>query len=184
MDIAFALLQYYSFDLGDLSIEAIAGFWREYDPIWVRLAIVESLYRGRYKAVSVSQILEFWERRGEPHCRFSREFERLVCGDFVSVLPSLPLKVTYTSFRPSAQDTRGRDRGQQSIPASRSQADQSEPQRLLSPTYQTAMQQMSLLADSSLFVDKLKSMCTDSHYDFPDTEDFELTEQLASYTDI
>lgn len=157
MDIVFALLQYYGFELSDYSIEELTKLWCEYDPAWVRLAIIEALYRGRYKAVSVDQILASWQRRGEPYCLFTREFERLVCEGFTPLMPSLPRKVTYASNRAAtAQSWRS-----QTEPA---QTTQPKSPKLFSSTHQTAMQQMSLLSDSSLFVDKLKAMCQGSVY--------------------
>jgi hypothetical protein len=40
--------------------------------------VVEALYQGRYKAISVEHLLNFWSRRGEPSFRFGSEFERLI----------------------------------------------------------------------------------------------------------
>ncbi|NJO19488.1 MAG: hypothetical protein HC838_04685, partial [Spirulinaceae cyanobacterium RM2_2_10] len=50
-----------------------------YHPTWIRAAAIEALYLGRYKAVSVAQILEIWERRGQPTPHFNGDFERLIC---------------------------------------------------------------------------------------------------------
>lgn len=49
-----------------------------YSPDWVRLAMVEALYQGRYKVVSVKQILDIWQRRGKVVSHFNREFEAIV----------------------------------------------------------------------------------------------------------
>jgi hypothetical protein len=179
MDIVLALLQYYGFDLSDYAIEELTELWGKYDPAWVRLAIIEALYRGRYKAVSVDQILAFWQRRGEPYCLFSREFERLVCGGFTPLMPSLPSKVTYASNRTAtAPDWRS-----QTEP---SQTTQTKSPKLFSPTHQTAMQQMGLLADSSLFVDKLKAMCQGSVYllEYPDIEHPEVRDLRSEITNL
>jgi hypothetical protein len=192
MDIVIALLQYYNFDIGNYSFDDLARLWCEYDPIWIRLAIIESLFRGRYKAVSVDQILEFWQRRGEPCCRFSREFERLICGDLVFPLPSLPRKVAYTSYKPSesAKLTTSNQTNSQTSrtiqQGNKSDAAQSQAQRTQSSTHQSAMQEMSLLADCSLFVDKLKSMCKDNSYVPKETwvDETSLITQLTAYTDI
>lgn len=75
------LLQHYSFDLGGYTIKDLTRAWSSFKPEWVRQAVIESLFQGRYKAVSVNQILHLWERKGEPNCRYNHEFERLVCGD-------------------------------------------------------------------------------------------------------
>lgn len=46
---------------------------------WILEAIVEALYQGRYKTISVEQILIIWQRRGCPLHHFNGEFERIVC---------------------------------------------------------------------------------------------------------
>jgi hypothetical protein len=74
-----ALLIYYCFDPQGTKVMELVAQWRQdYQDSWIRLAVLESLYRGRYKAVSVEQILSFWERRGEPIYYFGPEFERLI----------------------------------------------------------------------------------------------------------
>ena len=80
---AAALLAHYGFDLGGKKAEKLAGEWlTKYPGYWLRLAVVEALYQGRYKAVSVGQLLSMWHRIGEPLYHFNREFERLVCNNF------------------------------------------------------------------------------------------------------
>jgi hypothetical protein len=77
------LLTHYSFDLGGFTVERLIDYWlREYPANWLRPALVEALYQGRYKAVSVTQILTLWKRRGQPLYHFNHEFERMVCGKF------------------------------------------------------------------------------------------------------
>ncbi|MGI0484400.1 hypothetical protein ACN4EK_03120 [Pantanalinema rosaneae CENA516] len=74
------LLRYYSFDLGGYPVEQLLGHWlTQYAADWIRLAVIEALYQGRYKAISVEQILVLWQRRQQAFCHFNREFERLVC---------------------------------------------------------------------------------------------------------
>ncbi len=81
-DCTVALLQHYIFDLGGYSPrELVANWLRGYPANWVRLAVIEALYQGRYKAVSVEQILTFWQRRDQVLPHFNCEFERLVCGN-------------------------------------------------------------------------------------------------------
>ncbi|MCT7975806.1 hypothetical protein [Laspinema olomoucense] len=76
---AAALLTHYSFDLGGYSTgELIAEWLLEYPAAWVRLATIEALYQGRYKAVSVTHILACWKRRNQALYHFNHEFERLV----------------------------------------------------------------------------------------------------------
>lgn len=85
---AVSLLTHYSFDLGGTAAEVLVTQWqRVYGSDWVRLAVVEALYQGRYKACSVEQILRLWQRRGEPLHHFNLEFERLVCSHFVLEVP-------------------------------------------------------------------------------------------------
>lgn len=84
---AIALLKYYGFDLGGETAEGFVERWRqEIPPDWLRLAILEALYQGRYKGVSVSQLLGLWQRRGTPVQHFNGEFERLMCGSLPGVV--------------------------------------------------------------------------------------------------
>lgn len=84
------LLNHYGFELGGVSAENLIGEWvKKYPPLWVRLAVVEALYQGRYKAVSVEQILTFWSRKGEPIFHFNHEFERLICRKLPRYLGSI-----------------------------------------------------------------------------------------------
>jgi hypothetical protein len=77
------LLGYYSFDLGGQSPAIVLKRWAEtYSVQWIRLAIVEALYQGRYKVVSVDQILQNWQRRQQAQPRFDADFEKLICERF------------------------------------------------------------------------------------------------------
>lgn len=88
---ATALLVHYCFDLGGCKAEELVRSWlQNYKASWVRLAAIEALYQGRYKAVSVEQILATWNRRGRPIYRFNHEFERLIGRKF-------PYNITATS---------------------------------------------------------------------------------------
>jgi len=74
-----ALLVHYDFDLGNRTVEEITSWWfKNYEVDWLPLAAIESLYQGRYKAISVEQILALWKRRGKPIYHFNSEFEMLV----------------------------------------------------------------------------------------------------------
>lgn len=76
---AVALLSHYKFELRGYTPEELVNLWLEkYQANWVRLGVIEALYQGRYKAVSVEQILAVWARRGQPIFRFNHEFERLI----------------------------------------------------------------------------------------------------------
>ena len=81
-DCTVALLLHYIFDLGGYSARELVAHWiAEYPSTWVRLAVIEALYQGRYKAISVQQILGLWQRRDQALPHFNCEFERLVCGN-------------------------------------------------------------------------------------------------------
>ncbi len=74
------LLSHYGFDLrGYSAIDLLAHWLENYRADWVRLAVIEALYRGRYKAVSIEQILNFWTRRSKASYQFNHDFERLIC---------------------------------------------------------------------------------------------------------
>ncbi|MBD1843888.1 hypothetical protein H6F89_10835 [Cyanobacteria bacterium FACHB-63] len=85
------LLTHYSFDLGGNNAQHLADRWQSsYSAHWVRWAVIEALYQGRYKAVSVEQILQLWQRRQQPCYHFNYEFERLVCNNFPRNLSQEP----------------------------------------------------------------------------------------------
>lgn len=98
-ELAINLLVHYSFDLNGYSASELVNHWqREYPIDWLHLAVIEALYQGRYKAISVQQILNFWQRRGQVSYHFNMEFERMVCSKFPEnltkisrpVLPTIP----------------------------------------------------------------------------------------------
>jgi hypothetical protein len=62
----------------------------DYSVQWIRLAIIEALYQGRYKAVSVEQILQQWQRRGNAQPHFDTAFEKLICDRFPRNLMAEP----------------------------------------------------------------------------------------------
>lgn len=77
------LLTHYSFDLGQQTASQLTTGWaKDFPASWVRWAVIEALYQGRYKGISVDQILLLWKRRKQPCYRFNYEFERLVCNKF------------------------------------------------------------------------------------------------------
>jgi hypothetical protein len=200
MEIAIALLQHYSFDLGGYTINDLTREWNKFKPEWVRQAVIEALFQGRYKAVSVSQILQVWERKGEPNCRYNREFERLVCGDvaviyedriyytpprtsarevpIMEITPFAPAEKTTApipfprrsklagipiSLAPQPKPQRYPDR-LASLPSGTTEPTQAYPSNLkveFSEAYRSAYENMTLLAETSIFVDKLRSMCSD-----------------------
>ncbi|MBD2106012.1 hypothetical protein [Nodosilinea sp. FACHB-13] len=77
----YQLLTSYSFEAEDYPTKAvIAGWLEEFGPVWVSHAITEALYQGRYKVISIDQILKLWQRRGQPIRHFNREFESIILG--------------------------------------------------------------------------------------------------------
>lgn len=82
-DFTVALLVHYSFDLGGQTARELINHWlTDYPASWIYQGVIEALYQGRYKAVSVEQILAYWQRRGQAMHHYSYEFERLVCNGF------------------------------------------------------------------------------------------------------
>ncbi|PSB00598.1 hypothetical protein [Merismopedia glauca] len=74
-----SLLSHYGFESNGQSMGELVKLWEQHYPHqWVRLAAIEALYQGRYKAVSVGQILATWQRRGHTIYHFNHEFERLI----------------------------------------------------------------------------------------------------------
>jgi hypothetical protein len=93
-DLAIALLIHYSFDLSGYSANELVNIWqKQFSVDWLHIAVIEALYQGRYKAVSVQQILIMWHRRGQATFHFNMEFERLICSKFPQ---SLTLQASLT----------------------------------------------------------------------------------------
>lgn len=92
---AATLMEGYRFELGYHDARQWVSLWLAfYRPSWIRDAVVEALYQGRYKSVSVRQILELWNRRGQPIRHVTYEFEAAVCREFGEVkLAPLPSAV-------------------------------------------------------------------------------------------
>ncbi len=75
-----SLIDSYAFDLGRDDAEKLLKYWLDlYHASWIRLATIEALYLGRYKAISIEHILSVWLRIGTPNPHFTYEFERLIC---------------------------------------------------------------------------------------------------------
>jgi hypothetical protein len=90
-DLTVALLIHYSFDLSGYSASELVNRWQtQYPGNWLHIAVIEALYQGRYKAISVQQILTFWQRRGVAIFHFNMEFERLICSKFPESLTEQP----------------------------------------------------------------------------------------------
>jgi len=108
---AAALIDGYRFELGSYNARQWVTLWLElYRPMWIRDAVVEALYQGRYKSRSVKQILELWERRGQPIRHATHEFEAAVCREFgeiklVTTLPQSTVELFEASQRETERDT-------------------------------------------------------------------------------
>ncbi|MBD0267064.1 MAG: hypothetical protein ICV77_02105 [Cyanobacteria bacterium Co-bin8] len=89
------LLEKY-FDLGSCEVDAVMTDWlQQFELMWIQSAIVEALYQGRYKILSVDHILRLWGRRGQPLRHYNREFEAIFSGQpvlFPNPLPTSELK--------------------------------------------------------------------------------------------
>lgn len=73
------LLKYYKFVLDGRTTQEVLQVWAAIYPVeWIRQAIVEALYQGRYKAISVEQILQIWHRRQQAQPHFDDDFEQLI----------------------------------------------------------------------------------------------------------
>ena len=85
------LLTRYSFEIQGYTAQEIVAQWlTQSSATWVRLAVVEALYLGRYKAVSIEQILTCWHRRGNSKIHFDHEFECLICCNLPQKLAAIP----------------------------------------------------------------------------------------------
>ncbi len=99
------LLTHYSFELGDRTVGQLTQHWlKDFSAGWIRLAVIEALYQGRYKAVSVDQILLLWKRRSQPCYHFNYEFERLVCNKFPRDLSQRSGSVLAIALDPSHRE--------------------------------------------------------------------------------
>ena len=100
---AAVLLNGYRFELGDHDSRQWVSLWLEsYRASWIRDAVVEALYQGRYKSVSVKQILDMWQRRGQPIRHATHEFEAAVCREFGEVrLAPVPPEQLAQSAQPN-----------------------------------------------------------------------------------
>lgn len=84
------LLTNYRFDLKHYTAKALISQWlQKYPALWIRQAVLEALYLGRYKADSVEQILNLWLKRQIVTFHYTGEFERLICNKITPSKPSV-----------------------------------------------------------------------------------------------
>jgi hypothetical protein len=80
------VIEIYGLELDDREIDDVLSAWmRQYDSTWILKAIVESLYRGRYKIVCVESILSNWQRLGNPRYQFTPEYEREILAQIPAI---------------------------------------------------------------------------------------------------
>jgi len=108
--LAEALLTKYDFDLGGETSEQLIAHWQNnYQVEWLSLAVIEALYLGRYKAISVEQILILWKRRGQPIYHFNSEFQNIITRNVLTNLtPQLDtqsLQTTFLKSKPTQHST-------------------------------------------------------------------------------
>jgi len=122
---AVALLKHYGFELRGYTAQELVNLWlKNYSAHWVRLGVIEALYQGRYKAVSVEQMLAVWARRGRPIYRFNHEFERLISRKLPQKLAAHPvtratdlnLELSLSLFTSSFPDIPDESAWQEAIP--------------------------------------------------------------------
>jgi hypothetical protein len=88
------VIDLYGLELEDHQVDSLIETWlQKYDDSWIVKAIVESLYRGRYKIKSVDNILKDWHRLGKPRYNFTPEYER-------EILQNLPALTDFTANSP------------------------------------------------------------------------------------
>jgi hypothetical protein len=139
------LLSYYSLEGNrypkPISKAQVLNRWlQSYPEQLVRLALIESLYQGRYKMISVEQLLALWCRRGQPTYHFNHEFEALVCRDVPHQMEQA------VAFMSSDRDLADRDLGDRDL-------DQQNPAATLSP----ASGRMALVETSEFKADLIDS---------------------------
>jgi len=87
-------LESFGFEGLDESSPALLEGWLQgYPESWPAMAVVEAVYQGLYKLVSVEQIIRCWQRRGEPRINFDPTFERQILDK-----PWQPLVVAFPTL--------------------------------------------------------------------------------------
>lgn len=77
--VTLSLLKSYSFDTSNESLVDLIYQWLNlYSGKWVIAATLEAIYQGRYKAASVTRILEYWSLKGCPTHHFDYDFADIV----------------------------------------------------------------------------------------------------------
>jgi len=75
-------LEAYGFEgLDEFTPNLLKEWSKEYPETWPVLAMVEAIHQGRYKLLSIQQILRCWQRRGTPRTNFDRTFQRQILDE-------------------------------------------------------------------------------------------------------
>ena len=98
-----SLMTCYGFELKGYSASMLIHQWlKRFSSLWIRLAVIEALHQGRYKAISVEHILDGWMRLGQPNIHFPHEFERFICQKLPrNYLDHQPFEGNHWSDRPN-----------------------------------------------------------------------------------
>ncbi|WP_338442061.1 hypothetical protein VZH09_02910 [Synechococcus elongatus IITB7] len=74
--------------------EVLQNLRARHPEAWIYPATVEAIYQGRYRWVSIAQILSLWQRRGQPNCHYSPDYERLLLGEVPEQSEHLSLEIS------------------------------------------------------------------------------------------
>lgn len=164
-DIAIAqtisLMNSYSFDTNGYSAEKLVSQWQEvYQLEWIHLATIEALYQGRYKAVSIEQIMGVWTRMGKPNVHFSGDFQRVISRKLprhLAEVKAIEIEVPET-LKPSEQKS-FLDK-KISPPFANSKSDRTKPvdPEIEAPEETQGILTFKPLPDASSFFHKLKAL--------------------------
>ncbi len=92
---AITLIKSFNLELEEYGPESQVLYWlNKYRALWIRDAIIEAVYQGRYKVISVEHILTIWQRRGQPVRHFTSGFEQVIAAQLGT---SLRLSTTMMS---------------------------------------------------------------------------------------
>jgi hypothetical protein len=112
------VIERYGLELDGHQVETIVVDWlQKYDHTWIVKAILESLYRGRYKIKSVDNILRDWQRLGKPCHRFTPEFEREILQNLPAIADLVTSPPVPTVLSPGSNLAAEEDRSNPHFPA-------------------------------------------------------------------
>lgn len=118
---AITLIKSFNLELAQYSPESQVLDWlQQYRALWIRDAIIEAVYQGRYKVISVEQILSIWKKRGQPVRHFTNGFEQVIAtqlGTPLRLPTNMMAKSTIRTSDPSRQDSNISPNSLQSAPA-------------------------------------------------------------------